>query len=96
MILTKEQIKAIKTEGRKLYKKIRNTNLGYPNPEIPAELLADIEKFFRFSEGLTGYKVVESPLAFCENCFFGGDDDTVLDLFAKTKPIKIDDKEEAI
>lgn len=96
MTLTDEQIKAIKLEGRKIYKKIRSANLGYPNPKIPAELLADIEKFFRFSEGISGYKVIEPPLMFCENCFFGGDDDTVLDLFTKIEPIKIDDKEEVV
>lgn len=96
MKLSEEQIKAIKTEGRKIYRLIRDTDLGYPNPSIPPELRVEIDKFYAFVEGISGHKVVESHLDFCENCFFGGLNDSVYDLFTKTEPIRLEQKEEIV
>ena len=91
MKLTDDQIKAIKVEGRKIYPKIKKADLGYPNPRIPDPLLSEIKEFFKRVEDIAGYKVVESPLQFCENCFFGGDIQPVLDLFTKIDPQPVDE-----
>ena len=96
MFLKEEQIKAIKTEGRKIYRLINDTDLGYPDPSVSPELRAEIDKFYNFAEEVSGYKVIESYLDFCENCFFGGSNDSVYDLFTRTEPIKLKEKGETI
>ncbi len=89
--LTEDQITAIKKEGRKIHKIIesRSADFGYPNPKVPEDLLPAILEFFSYTESLTGYKVVESPMLFCENSFFGGDPTPVYELFTKIDPIPI-------
>lgn len=100
MILSDEQIKAIKKEGRKLYKKVREaretTDFKYPSEDIPDYLLHDILVFFSYVESIAGYKVVEPPIVFCDNCFFGGSNEEVYDLFTKVAPIKINNEEEIV
>ena len=89
--LTDAQITAIKKQGRKVHKLIesRSLDFGYPNPKVPEDILPAIFEFFSYTESLTGYKVVESPMLFCENSFFGGDPAPVYELFTKIEPIPI-------
>lgn len=91
--LTEAQITAIKKEGRKIHKIIesRSADFGYPNPKVPEDLLPTIFAFFSHVESITGYKVVESPILFCENSFFGGDSAPVYELFTKIEPIPINE-----
>lgn len=89
--LTDAQITVIKKQGRKVHKLIesRRADFGYPNPKVPEDLMPAILDFFSYVESIAGYKVVESPMLFCENSFFGGDPTPVYELFTKIEHIPL-------